>query len=136
MAIWGCLRLLRRDVPQRYCVALASSLLGTHANCPLSLAALPVLTNRVRTHMGGDHSHQHSLSSPNTDPSTAASADRVTQLGLCADIALTFGKGAAGAVSGSTAILADAAHSLSDVVSPPFTSSLDFLAAHTFTSPS
>ena len=42
--------------------------------------------------------------------------ERVSRMGLIADVFLTVGKGFAGYVSGSTAIIADAAHSMSDVV--------------------
>ncbi|KAL8215396.1 hypothetical protein R6Q57_004845 [Mikania cordata] len=42
--------------------------------------------------------------------------ERIFRLGLAADVGLTAGKILAGYLSGSTAIIADAAHSLSDVV--------------------
>lgn len=42
--------------------------------------------------------------------------DTVFQLGLAADIALASGKALTGYLSGSTAIIADAAHSVSDIV--------------------
>jgi divalent metal cation (Fe/Co/Zn/Cd) transporter len=44
----------------------------------------------------------------------------VLKLGLWGDILLTIGKGTAGYVSGSKAIIADAAHSLSDIVCFPY----------------
>ncbi|OAY71121.1 Metal tolerance protein C1 [Ananas comosus] len=43
-------------------------------------------------------------------------AERVFRLGLAADVALAAGKAVTGYVSGSTAIVADAAHSVSDIV--------------------
>lgn len=43
--------------------------------------------------------------------------EKIFRLGLAADIGLAAGKALTGYVSGSTAIIADAAHSLSDVVS-------------------
>ncbi|MCO5568469.1 hypothetical protein L7F22_022168 [Adiantum nelumboides] len=67
----------------------------------------------VRTHM--NHAHDHGDQNHTDD--TAEAGDRVSRLGLLADICLTAGKGFAGYASGSTAVIADAAHSLSDVVS-------------------
>jgi hypothetical protein len=71
-----------------------------------------------RTHMGhahGPHPVHHHHNSPDEDGSTEA-GERVSRIGLIADVFLTAGKGFAGYVSGSTAIIADAAHSMSDVV--------------------
>lgn len=66
-----------------------------------------------RTHMG--HAHDHQEHKHNDD--TGEAGERVSRLGLIADICLTVGKGFAGYASGSTAVIADAAHSMSDVVS-------------------
>lgn len=44
-------------------------------------------------------------------------AEKVFRLSLAADVGLAAGKAVAGYLSGSTAIIADAAHSVSDVVS-------------------
>lgn len=65
-----------------------------------------------RSHMGHSH-HQH-----DHDPREASgeAGERVSRLGLAADICLSAGKGFAGYISGSTAVIADAAHSMSDVV--------------------
>lgn len=60
-----------------------------------------------RWHVG--HSHHH-------HDQTSQEGDRIFRLGLAADIGLTAGKALTGYLSGSTAIIADAAHSLSDVV--------------------
>ncbi|KAJ0979761.1 hypothetical protein J5N97_015235 [Dioscorea zingiberensis] len=60
--------------------------------------------NSRRWHMG------HSHGSHEWEP------DRVFRLGLAADVALAAGKAFTGYFSGSTAILADAAHSVSDIV--------------------
>ncbi|KAG9444786.1 hypothetical protein H6P81_016126 [Aristolochia fimbriata] len=57
-----------------------------------------------RSHMG--HSHHHG----------GEEGEGVFRLGLAADIALSTGKAITGYLSGSTAIIADAAHSISDVV--------------------
>ncbi|KAL8234299.1 hypothetical protein R6Q59_020399 [Mikania micrantha] len=60
-----------------------------------------------RWHVG--HSHHH-------HDETSKMGERIFRLGLAADVGLTAGKILAGYLSGSTAIIADAAHSLSDVV--------------------
>lgn len=65
-----------------------------------------------RTHMG--HAHHEEVSEP------GGAGEKVLKLGLLADVLLTIGKGAAGYVSGSAAIIADAAHSLSDIVIASF----------------
>ncbi|KAL7601705.1 hypothetical protein Lser_V15G27382 [Lactuca serriola] len=60
-----------------------------------------------RWHVG--HSHHH-------HEQTSEEGERIFRLGLLSDIGLTAGKVLTGYLSGSTAIIADAAHSLSDVV--------------------
>lgn len=60
-----------------------------------------------RTHMS--HAHDHNQVGHE-------SQEKVLRWGLWTDMTLTVGKGAAGYVSGSTAIIADAAHSASDIV--------------------
>jgi Cation efflux family len=67
-----------------------------------------------RWHVG--HQHHHTPDEESDSPS----ADRVFRLGLASDVALAIGKGLTGYVSGSTAIIADAAHSVSDIVSLNF----------------
>ncbi|CAN6468148.1 unnamed protein product [Victoria cruziana] len=57
-----------------------------------------------RWHVGHSHSH---------DPSES---EGVFKLGLAADVGLAAGKVITGYLSGSTAIIADAAHSVSDIV--------------------
>ncbi|KAL6649920.1 hypothetical protein ACP70R_014144 [Stipagrostis hirtigluma subsp. patula] len=61
----------------------------------------------ARGHVG--HSHHHGEDG-------GEASERIFRLGLAADVALTVGKAFTGYVSGSTAIVADAAHSLSDIV--------------------
>lgn len=58
----------------------------------------------------GGHTHHHH------QDQTSEEGERIFKLGLAADIGLTAGKVFTGYLSGSTAIIADAAHSLSDVV--------------------
>lgn len=48
--------------------------------------------------------------------SSSTESENIFRLGLAADIGLSAGKAITGYLTGSTAIIADAAHSLSDVV--------------------
>ncbi|KAI3425514.1 ZT_dimer domain-containing protein, partial [Psidium guajava] len=64
-----------------------------------------------RWHLGHshpDHDHRHF--------SAGEEGERIFRLGLAADVCLATGKAVTGYLSGSTAIIADAAHSVSDVV--------------------
>lgn len=65
-----------------------------------------------RAHMG----HAHDDVGHESQEKLSAHGEKVLRWGLWTDILLTIGKGAAGYVSGSTAIIADAAHSASDIV--------------------
>ncbi|PKA58447.1 Metal tolerance protein C1 [Apostasia shenzhenica] len=56
-----------------------------------------------------DACHHHSIDE-------GAKAEGIFRLGLAADVALSVGKAVTGYICGSTAIIADAAHSVSDVV--------------------
>lgn len=67
----------------------------------------PNFTLPKRWHGGHSH-HDHRRRSEE--------GEKIFRLGLAADIGLAAGKALTGYVSGSTAIIADAAHSLSDVV--------------------
>ncbi|KAG0602055.1 hypothetical protein M758_11G156800 [Ceratodon purpureus] len=66
-----------------------------------------------RTHMGHSHGHDHDHG---PHEKLGAYGEKILRWGLWSDIFLTIGKVAAGYVSGSTAIIADAAHSASDIV--------------------
>lgn len=57
------------------------------------------------------HSHRH-----DDDHRFGQEGENIFKLGLGADIGLAVGKAVTGYLSGSTAIIADAAHSVSDVV--------------------
>ncbi|KAL1542660.1 Metal tolerance protein C1 [Salvia divinorum] len=59
----------------------------------------------------GSHSHHD-----HGDSHHGKEGERIFRLGLAADVGLAVGKAFTGYVSGSTAIIADAAHSVSDVV--------------------
>ncbi|RRT79739.1 hypothetical protein B296_00001109 [Ensete ventricosum] len=65
----------------------------------------------VRWHVGGHfHSHHHH------GDDKGKGSEGIFRLGLGADIALAAGKAFTGYFTGSTAIVADAAHSVSDIV--------------------
>ncbi|KAL2535314.1 Metal tolerance protein C1 [Forsythia ovata] len=64
-----------------------------------------------RWHIGHSH-HQHH----NQDVHSGKEGEKIFGLGLAADIGLATGKSLTGYLTGSTAIIADAAHSISDVV--------------------
>ncbi|KAJ6729488.1 MITOCHONDRIAL METAL TRANSPORTER 1-RELATED [Salix viminalis] len=72
----------------------------------------PFIIHR-RWHFGHSHAHQ---SDHHHRPSPGEQSESVFRLGLAADIGLATGKAFTGYLSGSTAIIADAAHSVSDVV--------------------
>lgn len=63
-----------------------------------------------RWHIGHGHSHSHR-------DHQGEEGEKIFRLGLAADVGLATAKAFTGYVCGSTAIIADAAHSISDVVS-------------------
>ncbi|KAL0435852.1 UNVERIFIED_CONTAM: Metal tolerance protein C1 [Sesamum radiatum] len=66
-----------------------------------------------RWHLGHTHHHDHH---EHRDLHSGKEGEKIFRLGLAADIGLAAGKAVTGYLSGSTAIIADAAHSISDVV--------------------
>lgn len=62
----------------------------------------------IRWHFGHSQDHHQQLSGKD--------AENIFRLGLASDVGLAAGKALTGYLSGSTAIIADAAHSISDVV--------------------
>ncbi|KAG6787148.1 hypothetical protein D5086_005899 [Populus alba] len=72
----------------------------------------PFIIHR-RWHFGHSHAHH---SDHHHRPSPGEQSESIFRLGLAADIGLAAGKAFTGYLSGSTAIIADAAHSVSDVV--------------------
>ncbi|CAK9860253.1 unnamed protein product [Sphagnum jensenii] len=103
---------------QRQQFLLTARELHTHTCLQAAMARskigrLPITMQQgARTHIGhAAHEHSHEA-----DEKAGEAGERVLKLGLWGDILLTIGKGAAGYVSGSKAIIADAAHSLSDIV--------------------
>ncbi|KAK4357277.1 hypothetical protein RND71_022887 [Anisodus tanguticus] len=71
-------------------------------------ATRPSFMFQKRWHTGHSHDHHHLRSGKD--------GERIFRLGLVADIGLAASKAFTGYVCGSTAIIADAAHSISDVV--------------------
>lgn len=65
-----------------------------------------------RWHLG--HSHHGGLEDRRSV--SGKESEKIFRLGLASDVVLAVGKALTGYVSGSTAIIADAAHSVSDVV--------------------
>ncbi|XP_057424318.1 metal tolerance protein 2 isoform X2 [Lotus japonicus] len=66
-----------------------------------------------RWHFGHSHSHDDHHHHPYN---VKEEGEKIFRLGLAADVSLAVGKAFTGYVTGSTAIIADAAHSVSDVV--------------------
>lgn len=80
---------------------------------PLILSQNLIYNIPIRWHLGHSHhddddGHHHHIS--------GQEGEKIFKLGLVSDIALSTGKALTGYLSGSTAIIADAAHSVSDVV--------------------
>ncbi|KAL3613634.1 Metal tolerance protein C1 [Castilleja foliolosa] len=71
----------------------------------------PSLKIPRRWHVGHTHHHHDDRESL-----SGKEGEKIFRLGLAADIGLAAGKAVTGYLSGSTAIIADAAHSVSDVV--------------------
>lgn len=80
----------------------------------------PVYNITRRWHLG--HSHHHHHHSDNDE--SGVEGEKIFKLGLASDVVLATGKALTGYLSGSTAIIADAAHSISDVVMQSFSFSL------------
>ncbi|KAK4482204.1 hypothetical protein RD792_009346 [Penstemon davidsonii] len=89
------------------CVALNSNI-NDHSN-PNS--ENPNFKIHRRWHVGHTHHHHD-----DRDFHSGKEGEKIFRLGLLADIGLATGKAFTGYLSGSTAIIADAAHSISDVV--------------------
>lgn len=86
---------------------------------PSSLAPLVAMsTQQVRSHGGHGHHHHHHhdnsylVSKNKSDPGV-----RITRIGLLSNLAMAIGKGVGGYVFHSQALVADAYHALTDLVS-------------------
>ena len=77
------------------------------------LSQNPVYSIPRRWHLGHSHRDDHSHGSSGIE------GEKIFRLGLASDVVLATGKALTGYLSGSTAIIADAAHSVSDVVNNP-----------------
>ncbi|KDP28108.1 hypothetical protein JCGZ_13879 [Jatropha curcas] len=84
--------------------------LNSHLHSPS--IDVPLYHISRRWHFG--HSHDHSDSRRHRP--SGQEGEKIFRLGLASDIGLAAGKALTGYLSGSTAIIADAAHSVSDVV--------------------
>ncbi|KZV54355.1 hypothetical protein F511_03610 [Dorcoceras hygrometricum] len=92
---------------KKFAAAQASAYSGLYDHS-IPYAENPSFKIQKRWHVGHTH-HQH-------EGRDSPSGEKVFRLGLAADIGLAAGKSLTGYLSGSTAIIADAAHSISDVV--------------------
>ncbi|GAB4829808.1 Metal tolerance protein C1, variant 3 [Ancistrocladus abbreviatus] len=104
------------------------TLISHNQNNPLIIQAIAVKLHEVspsrndphhqifkRWNIGHSHDgHGHHHHAPHEGSSKES--ENIFRLGLAADVGLSAGKAITGYLSGSTAIIADAAHSLSDVV--------------------
>ncbi|KAF8006599.1 hypothetical protein BT93_K0794 [Corymbia citriodora subsp. variegata] len=88
-----------RVIRQQFCPHVQDPSFGGHYHVPR------------RWHLGHTH-HDHD----HRQVSAGEEGERIFRLGLAADVCLATGKAVTGYLSGSTAIIADAAHSVSDVV--------------------
>ncbi|XP_073139346.1 metal tolerance protein 2 [Henckelia pumila] len=93
------------------CAAAQASVNSGLYDHSIPYAENPSFTIHKRWHVGHTH-HQHE----GRDSRSGEQGEKVFRLGLAADIFLAAGKSFTGYLSGSTAIIADAAHSVSDVV--------------------
>lgn len=90
--------------------------LNSHLQDPsLSPSEIPVFKIPRRWHFGHSH-HGHDHDHHHKHHNSGEEGEQIFRLGLAADIGLATGKALTGYLSGSTAIIADAAHSVSDVV--------------------
>ncbi|KAL3644791.1 hypothetical protein CASFOL_009971 [Castilleja foliolosa] len=89
-------------------LALNTKLCGQSSNY---YSENPSLKIPRRWHVGHTHHHHDDRESL-----SGKEGEKIFRLGLAADIGLAAGKAVTGYLSGSTAIIADAAHSVSDVV--------------------
>ncbi|KAI9788315.1 MAG: hypothetical protein M1816_007001 [Peltula sp. TS41687] len=96
---------------------LNSSLAGSHL-IAIRLRHLPTLasTTQIRSHMGHSHHHHHDntylVSKNKKDPGV-----RITRIGLFVNLGMAAVKGAGGYFFNSQALMADAFHALTDLVS-------------------
>lgn len=81
---------------------------------------LSAMTSLTQTRLHGSHGHSHSHHHDNTYLTSANKKDagvRITRIGLYVNLAMAVGKGIGGYYFHSQALIADAFHSLTDLVS-------------------
>ncbi|KAL4977982.1 cation efflux family-domain-containing protein [Aspergillus desertorum] len=97
------------------------SLLTTSTTTITPSTTLPVMATQTREHGGhGHHHHHHHHHHGNTYLTSTNTHDagvRITRLGLVANLAMAIGKFIGGYVFHSQALIADAYHALTDLVS-------------------
>ena len=74
-------------------------------------------TTQVRQHGGHAHDHHHHDTTYLTSTNTKDAGVRITRIGLCVNLVMATGKGLGGYFLNSQALVADAFHSLTDLVS-------------------
>ncbi|ORX56421.1 cation efflux protein [Hesseltinella vesiculosa] len=85
----------------------------------------PICWTPIRYHAGHQHHHSHDHDLASTLKSSGKKGIQITLVGLVANVGLTISKGVAGWYMNSASLLADATHSLSDLLS-------DFVTLYTF----
>ncbi|KAJ7972922.1 Metal tolerance-like protein [Quillaja saponaria] len=105
-----CTRLLSSHAHRKSQSHIVQSLNFYRLEHPLVFSDNPIYKISRRWHLGHSHDHEHH------HHFNGKEGENIFKLGLAADIGLATGKAFTGYLSGSTAIIADAAHSISDVV--------------------
>ncbi len=106
-----------RAIPRSQSISSTSPLSRTSRTRPLLQLPTPAaLTMQTRPHAGHSHAHHHDnpyLTSKNKkDPGV-----RITRIGLLVNLGMAASKGVGGYVFNSQALIADAFHALTDLVS-------------------
>lgn len=95
---------------------VAQEFLTSHLQGPSFVPSQnPIYSIPRRWHLGHSH-HHHDDEHRHQHRGSGEEGEKIFRLGLAADIGLATGKALTGYLTGSTAIIADAAHSVSDVV--------------------
>ncbi|CAN0898998.1 Metal tolerance protein C1 [Linum grandiflorum] len=103
-----------RSCLHRYVLLPSSASLSHRSSSAPLLPHLPHPKIPIRWHFG--HSHSDSQHHHLNTSDAGGEGVKIFRLGFAADIGLSIGKAFTGYLTGSTAIIADAAHSISDVV--------------------
>lgn len=98
----------------------SSSVLITLSRNGLRPSLFALMTSTVQTRLHGGHSHSHSHQHDNTYLTSTNKKDagvRITRIGLYVNLVMAIGKGIGGYYFNSQALVADAFHALTDLVS-------------------